>query len=93
MQENTYQAIVATDSVSTYAIFTYQCGLLEWGSSATIGFTAAGNPFYNNDPSSNNIACINLPDTDWSNVVVLLSNNNPEIPPPSMCSHTNSPSF
>lgn len=61
---------------------------MEWGSFATIGFTAAGNPFYNNDPSSNEVACINRPDSDWTNIVYLLSNNNPEIPPPSMYSYT-----
>jgi hypothetical protein len=82
-QENTFQAIVATDSNSTYTIFTYKCGLMEWGSFGTIGFTAAGNPFYNNNPSSNEIACTNTPESDWNNVVYLLSDNNPEIPPPS----------
>ena len=86
VQENTFQAIVATDSNSTYTIFTYKCGLMEWGSFGTIGFTAAGNPFYNNNPSSNEIACTNTPESDWNNVVYLLSDNNPEIPPPSMCS-------
>ena len=82
LQENTFQAIVASDGISTYTIFTYKCGLMEWDNIATIGFSAAGNPFINHDPSSSDVACVNSPDSNWSNVVNLLSNNNPEIPPP-----------
>ena len=75
---------MATDGVFTYAIFTYNCGLMEWDRGATIGFSAAGNPFVNNDPSSSDVACANSPDSDWSNIVYLLSDENPEVPPPSM---------
>ena len=56
---------------------------MEWGSNPTIGFSAAGNPFINHETSSSDIACVNNPESDWSNVVYLLSENNPEDPPPS----------
>lgn len=82
MQENTFQAILITDGTYSYTIFTYQCGLMEWDNGATIGFNAAGEIFANHNPSTADIACLNSPDTDWSNVVFLLSTNTSEPPPP-----------
>ena len=55
---------------------------MEWDNVATIGFSAAGNPYANHDPSSSAVACINTPESDWSNVVYLLSNASPEDPAP-----------
>ena len=55
---------------------------MEWDSGATIGFSAAGNPYANHDPSSSAVACVNTPESDWSNVVYLLSNASPEDPAP-----------
>ena len=80
--QNTFQAILITDGTYSYTIFTYKCGLMEWDNGATIGFNAAGNPYANNDPSSRAIACVNTPESDWSNVVYVLSNANPEDPAP-----------
>ena len=57
---------------------------MEWDNGATIGFNAASNSYDNNDPSSADVACLNSPDTVWSNVVYLLSNESPEIPVPRM---------
>ena len=51
---------------------------MEWDNGATIGFNAAGNPYANHDPSSSAVACVNTPDSDWSNVVYVLSNDSPE---------------
>lgn len=45
----------------------------------TIGYTAAGDPYENHDPSSDEIACENSPESDWNNVVYLLSDDDPQI--------------
>ena len=55
---------------------------MEWSSGPTIGFNAAGDMFANHDPSSDAVACLNFPDTDWSNVIYRLSANTSELPPP-----------
>ena len=55
---------------------------MEWDNGATIGFSAAGNPYANHDPSSNAVACVNTPESYWSNVVYLLSSASPEYPAP-----------
>lgn len=65
-------------------MFTYNCNLTEWDDGVTIGFNGGGSSFYeNHNPSSSDVACLNLPDSEWSNVVHLLSSDSPEIPPPS----------
>jgi hypothetical protein len=81
-EENTFQAILITDGTYSYAIFTYQCGLMGWDNGATVGYTAAGNPFENNDPSSSDVACLNLPDSDVSNTIFRLSDGSPELEVP-----------
>ena len=81
-QENTFQAILITDGNYTYTIFIYQCGLMEWDNGATIGFTAGGDPYTNNNPSTSAVACLNSPNSNYSNLVFLLSNESPEIPSP-----------
>ena len=58
-KENTFQAVLITDGEYSYTVFTYKCGLLEWGSGATIGFNSAGGRYANNDPSSSAVACDN----------------------------------
>lgn len=71
-----------TDGTYSYTIFIYDCNLTEWDNGVTIGFSAAGDPYANNDPSSSEVACLNLPDSNYSNVIYLLSDDNPEVPPP-----------
>ena len=56
---------------------------MEWSSGSTIGFSAAGEMFANHDPSSDDVACLNDPNTDWSNVIFRLSASSSELPPPS----------
>lgn len=63
-------------------MFTYDCNLLGWDNGVTIGFTAGGEVFDNFDPSSQEVACLNQPVSNYSNVIYLLSNESPEIPPP-----------
>ena len=52
---------------------------MEWDNGATIGYNAAGNPYENYSPSSSEVACLNWPHSNWSNVDYLLSNETPEI--------------
>ena len=61
---------MATDGILSYAIFTYQCGRLNWTAYAGIGFSI-GQDFFNNHelslaPNVNDIACLN---GEWNNVV------------------------
>ena len=62
-------------------MFTYMCGLMDWDDTATIGYSAGGDPYDNHDPSSSDIACINSPDSDWSNVLYQISDASPQDPP------------
>ena len=71
-----------TDGTYSYAIFTYKCGLLEWDNGVTIGFKASGDFYANNDPSSADVACLNTPESEYSNVIYVLSETSPEIPLP-----------
>ena len=50
---------------------------MEWDNGATIGYTSNGDPFDNHDPSSREVACVNSPDSDWSNVLYQLSEASP----------------
>lgn len=90
-QENTYQALVITDTLwQSYAVFTYKCGLLEWSGDsafeAVIGYSALGQ-FFEDHPLSqmsntNDIACLNSPQSEWSNVVYNLTDLD-DVPSPS----------
>ena len=49
MQSNNYQAILVTDGLSTYIIFTYVCGEMQWSAvrgniAAVVGYNT-GAPF------------------------------------------------
>ena len=73
LQTDTFQGIVITNGSRSYAVFTYKCGLMQWSGEATIGFKA-DRTYYRNNPLSgtvlsNTIACINVPASNWSNVV------------------------
>ena len=54
---------------------------MEWDNNANIGYSASGDPYDNHDPSSSDVACVNSPDSDWSNVYYLLSDVTPEDTP------------
>ena len=75
--------MLATDGVKIYAIYTYECGKLNWMLySAGIGFSASSN-FFAEHPLSRNlsvneIACINkdsIPSSNWTNIVYEIDNN------------------
>jgi len=78
-QTNTYQAIVITDGIQAYAVFTYDCERMESPGHyqyATIGFNARGE-YYQNHPFSglsvaNNIACQNVDGLRWNTLVYRL---------------------
>ena len=80
-QENNFQVIVATDGDQSYAVFTYQCGELNWirGLSASIGFSAGPSLFANHplsrQPNVNDIACVNQTCPPWTNVVYRISSD------------------
>ena len=66
-----------TDGTRSYAIYTYECGKLNWADRfAGIGFSASSN-FFAEHPLSRNsgvneIACINkdsIPSSNWNNIV------------------------
>ena len=65
--------------MTSFVIFTYKCGLLNWVNyGAGIGYSA-GEDFFFNHPLSkrinvNDIACLNQPVTPWSNIVFLSKN-------------------
>ena len=61
---------------------------MEWDNNANIGYSAGGDPYDNHDPSSSDVACVNSPDSDWSNAVYQISSSTPEDPPagkPTFC--------
>ena len=65
-----------TDGDNSFAVFTYRCDLLQWSRGAVIGYNAAGDFFANHDfsgDSAESIDCINLPVSNYSNVVYQLS--------------------
>lgn len=85
MQSNTFQGLVITDGIErSFAIFTYQCGLLQWPVNQSdtrlpvvIGFQGEPDFYANLLFSSRNIAsdiaCANTPATIWNNVIYQLS--------------------
>ena len=74
LQTNSFQAVIVTDAIATYAIFTYKCGLLNWMDyQASIGYSISST-FYHNHPLSNtnnvnDIACLNTTTSGWSNLI------------------------
>ena len=56
-QTNSYQAVLVKSKLTSYAIFTYQCGDIQWsnlngdGASAVVGYNAAGEKFFNHEAS------------------------------------------
>ena len=80
LQTNTFQGIVITNGNQSYALYTYKCGTLSSNgnrTNGTIGFNSDGN-YFRNFPLSgtsrvNEVACLNLPNTLWSNLLYSLT--------------------
>ena len=76
-QTNTFQAIIITDVFTTYVIYTYKCGKLEWSGPnslhAVVGYNLPGvgftNDFLSGSPAIISIACRNRPNSDFVNIV------------------------
>ena len=77
LQTNTFQGILVTDYSRSFAVFTYNCGDLEFSNRATIGFSSGDGLFANHPAtqrgSAQSIACLNQPVTPWVNVVYELT--------------------
>ena len=70
--------MLATQGSSSYAIFTYKCGLLRWTSkNAAIGYSMGHDDFANHPLSGTSrvtdIDCLNYSSSVWSNVVYNLT--------------------
>ena len=66
-QTNTFQSILVTDNIKSYAIFLYADGLIQWPSSgAQVGFNAGDNINYYNFQGSRTPNILNI--TQMSNV-------------------------
>ena len=69
MQENTFQCVLVTDGVTSYAIFNYECGGLQWagiseGNYAISGYSLQGSieiDRFSATPFITEIACRNSP--------------------------------
>ena len=72
-QTNTYQGILITDGIQSYAVFTYNCELLNPRSIAGIGYYFSNTQFeehpLSNTNHSSTIACVNSPSSPWNSVV------------------------
>lgn len=75
-QTNTFEGIVITDGATSYAVFLYECGSIQWDGRAVIGFKANGS-FYQNHvlsgQSAASIDCVNSPASQVNNVVYRLN--------------------
>ena len=77
LQTNTFQGVLVTDYSRSFAVFTYNCGDLDFSNGATIGFSSGDGLFANHPAiqrgSALSIACLNQPVTPWVNVVYELT--------------------
>ena len=55
---------------------------MEWDNGVTIGYSDGADFFFNNVPSSSEVACANVPISNFNNIIYRLSSANPELPPP-----------
>jgi len=76
LQTNTFQAVLITDGLQSYAVFTYKCGLMQWSGGAGIGFNTDSrlykNHYLSTAVNTNMIACQNSPTSNWANVIYTL---------------------
>ena len=76
---NTFQAVMVTDGNTSFTLFIYQCGDLQWPGfhSATVGFSAgsefASNHWLSGNPNITSIACLNTPDNQSYTLIYTLT--------------------
>ncbi len=82
---NTYQAILATDGTSSYAIFTYRCGDINWARGSSIGYNAPGGIFFNHPLAGGTQAAgIDCSGSQtWTNLLYNLTGSSASIATPS----------
>ena len=86
-QTNTFQAIIITDVFTTYVIYTYKCGELEWSGPdflhAVVGYNLPNVGFMNEPlsrtPAKLSIACENHPISNFVNIVYQFQANSGKI--------------
>ena len=72
---------MVTDGNTSFAIFIYQCGDLQWSGydAATIGFGAgsqfASNHWLSEAPNVTSIACLNTPDSQFFSLIYNLTDS------------------
>ena len=79
IQTNTWQALVITDGNTSYAVFTYRCGDLEWSDNAVIGFNAGGSIYQNSTIIGKTSACQNSPESVWTNLLYKISSESVDV--------------
>ena len=71
-QGNSFQAVLLTDGAKSYAVFTYNCGDLDWSNAATIGFNTPADYRFNHPVSGTDfvdeIACLHV-ESDLNNLI------------------------
>jgi hypothetical protein len=71
---NSFQAIIITDNIATYAVFIYECGGMEWGG-GVIGWQARDYKYESHDftgeSHSNEIGCLGF--SSYSSLVYRIS--------------------
>ena len=75
LQTNTFQGLIVTNGPTSYAVFTYKCGLLEWSGDAVIGFRSEQDHLSIHPLSGSSaqlIACENSSVSNWTNVIYRL---------------------
>ena len=77
-QGNTFQAILVTDGLKSFAVYTYRCGYLQWSGPATVGLNTPADIRFNHPlsgtPSLDGIACIHV-ESEWNNIIYELELN------------------
>ena len=77
-QSNTYQGLIVTDGISSYAVFTYHCGLLDnMTPGGVVGYYISRSLFEEHplsmEENLHTIACENDPPSPWNNLVYQLA--------------------
>ena len=79
LQTNTFQAVLATNGSTSFALFIYKCGDLDWSGGATVGYGASTEMFSNHRLSGTGnvilISCLNTPENPYSTVTYLITGN------------------